>query len=177
MDELNIEYNAWLNGENKEPSFCVWCWLRNMNSPCALLCRHIISNETLLNVKAIHPRYIRDQTYENEEYSLVQLIKNKRQKSEYAYSTLMERISPFASQAAKNHKVKEIFRKTLEELDNIMEEINENMPKTIITQGRPFVTPSSNVMCNRGHNRKGHCCSICGEMGHNKQTCPSKNKN
>ena len=172
LEELWKEYNAWSNGENKDPLHCVWCCLRNMNSLYTLPYRHIINDKTLLNANLLHPRYIRDQTFEMDEYSRVRIVAQKRQKPQYCYSSIMERIAPFANEAEKNVHLQEIFAKTFQELDNSKVEINENIPKKLLTKGRPFVTPSSNVM--HGHIKKGHCCSICGELGHNKQSCQKK---
>ena len=57
LNFLQIEYDAFNLGNTNIP--CVWCELRRRNDPHAIPCRHTITNDTIINVNQIHPRFLR----------------------------------------------------------------------------------------------------------------------
>ena len=95
--------------------------------------------------------------------------------NEFSYTNILARISPFASDAQRSPTIQKILKNTFEELEKTKVSINQNMPSKVILKGKPFVSPSKNVILGKKKKKK-YCCSICGDCKHNSQKCPMKNK-
>ena len=91
------------------------------------------------------------------------------------YSTIMARISPYASLAHKNEEIASLFDDFFEKANSIKKNINNGMPLTISQQGQYVKNISKNVAFGGKQKlTRTYKCSKCGSTKHNLQKCPYK---
>lgn len=91
LDFLSIEYDAFNLGNIDVP--CVWCELRNKKDPHAIPCRHTITNDTIINVNQIHPRFLRVNDFGSVHLNTV-IINNENTQITKNRSSFLSRIDP-----------------------------------------------------------------------------------
>lgn len=143
---LETEFNAMLCLNSDQP--CVWCALRECQSPLTLPCRHTLSLGFVIDINQIHPRFLRD---DKEFPSLPNTVLKENIEIEQAKtrSNFLARIDPFVSLYGRNKQVDNILDTALSELENLQVRPNQGMPPTLAQAGHAFQFPSHNVYAGR----------------------------
>ena len=85
----------------------------------------------------------------------------------------MARIAPFASAAERIPDLGRKLNAFIDDLDKTRQELNTGMPATLAIAGRLSQHPSSKVVLGgKSKQKKVYTCSVCGQPGHNRATCP-----
>ena len=116
LDSIADEFIAEKTDQDNYP-FCVFCYMREIDSPYQLPCRHVIHDmgDEKLSIDNIHPRYFNQTSITLEEDNPIQ-IEHIEDDTPHTYTDLMAEISPFASIAPHNKTFMDIFMKTIDEL-------------------------------------------------------------
>lgn len=175
LEILSEEFNCYIN--KIENNLCVWCRLREIQSPFCIPCRHTMKNGDVYSIDIFHPRYIRHDYCLQSEENKTEIINEQEDIIDHNYSNIMARIQPFASIANRNNEIAGIFDSMISQLESKKSYINNGMPPTLTIKGRSNEHPSKNVLAGRPRSHKKYKCSNCGQYGHNKLTCSKLNKN
>lgn len=167
---LNEEFNAYKH--KTENQFCVWCVLRNKNSPFQLPCRHSIINGDVFEPTFFHQRYVYDKIPFFSEKSSVTVKQDCDKPDDMSYQNIMAKIQPYAAMASNKKEVADVFTKAFNEFDTLKIEKNQDMPLTMTIKGRRNEHPFKNVIGGRSRTKMHYKCSHCHQFGHNKQRCP-----
>lgn len=169
---LSNELDAYLLNVDSQP--CVWCCLRSNNSPYSLPCRHCFVEGQVININAIHPRFLRSEE-NNPALNNTVIIKDITFPQAKNRNTFLARIDPFLNYYGRNNQVNEILDQTVSSLENLQIHPNKGMPPTIAQAGRSFAHPAKNVqMGGRQSTKRTYKCSVCGREGHTCRNCPYK---
>lgn len=162
-----------LVSNNSETNVCCWCVLRNKYPMFSIPCAHILQNIENISLRDIPLRFIRNVS--GEKIGNVGIIEANQNKYKNDYSTIMARISPYASLAHKNEEIMKLFDEFFDKIDMIKTQINDGMPLTIAQQGQSVKKVSKNVILgNKQKTTRVYKCSNCGSTKHNYRKCPYK---
>lgn len=172
LEFLSHELDAFLLNADCQP--CIWCCLRSNNSPYSLPCRHSLVEGEIIDIKSIHPRFLRS-GQDNPVLNNTVIIKDITFPQEKNRNTFLARIDPFLNYYGRNNQVSEILDQTVNNLENLQIHPNYGMPPMIAQSGRSFTHPAKNVqMGGRKSTKRTYKCTICGKEGHSSRSCPYK---
>ena len=173
LEIIAAEVIAFMSQRNEDLP-CNLCLLRSCCPALALPCRHVISKDTVFRAAELPDRYLREvpRSTIDSQNSIHTGVANVRSSR---YTDLMNQFAPFAAVASKNSSVNQIIQESLDRLRDVMSELNPRMPPTITVKGRFSLHPAHNVPLGGARKTKRiYRCAICGELGHNKSTCPRR---
>ena len=152
--------------------YCPLSHLRKAHSPYTLPCRHVLTSvDEVVTLSNVHARYY--STAESGSVPRSDSLGTVPVARDNAYTSIMARIAPFASAAERIPDMGRKLNALIDDLDKTRQELNRDIPATLAIAGRLSQHPSSKVVLGgKSKQKKVYTCSVCGQPGHNRATCP-----